>query len=168
MAYPTKVPDRHPQLPDLFVLKACNAINSLIDATLKLNLSNLHLHLTYLTLMSCHQEIQVDLMYQIQIMVYEFHFFFQIDQKEYLIAQLLLDDLWQSILHRTMHEFDFGTLASWYCSGCSLHWTEINNRLISQIPQCTCPIYHNIPLWNRIVHISVPKWCIVGYGTGAL
>ena len=38
----------------------------------------------------------------------------------------------------------------------------------SQIPQCTCPISHNTPLWNRNVHISVPMWCTVGYGTGAL
>ena len=42
------------------------------------------------------------------------------------------------------------------------------NWPISQIPQCTCPTSHNAPLWNRNVHISVPKWCIVGYGTGAL
>ena len=40
--------------------------------------------------------------------------------------------------------------------------------LISQIPQCTCLISHNAPHWNRNEHISVPMWCIVGYGTGAL
>ena len=42
------------------------------------------------------------------------------------------------------------------------------NCPILQIPQCTCPISYNTPYWNRNVHISVPKWCIVGYGTGAL
>ena len=30
----------------------------------------------------------------------------------------------------------------------------------------TCPKPHNSPLRNRNVHISVPVWCIVGYGTG--
>ena len=29
-------------------------------------------------------------------------------------------------------------------------------------------ISHNAPFWNRNVHISVTKWCIVGYGTVAL
>ena len=37
-----------------------------------------------------------------------------------------------------------------------------------QTPQCTCPISHNAPHWNRNKHISVPKWCIVGYETVAL
>ena len=31
------------------------------------------------------------------------------------------------------------------------------------LPQCTCPEFHNAPFWNRNVHISVTKWCIVGY-----
>ena len=39
---------------------------------------------------------------------------------------------------------------------------------LSQTPQCIRQIFHNAPLFNRIVHISVTKWCIVGYGTGAL
>ena len=30
------------------------------------------------------------------------------------------------------------------------------------------PISHNASHWNRNVHISVPMWFIVGYGTGAL
>ena len=29
-------------------------------------------------------------------------------------------------------------------------------------------ISRNAPLWNRNVHISLTKWCIVGYGTGDL
>ena len=44
----------------------------------------------------------------------------------------------------------------------------IFNRPNLQIPQCNCPIFHKTPLWNRNVYISVSKWCIVGYGTGAL
>ena len=39
---------------------------------------------------------------------------------------------------------------------------------ISQIPLCIWQISHNAPFCNRNVHISVTKWCIVGYGTGAL
>ena len=50
-------------------------------------------------------------------------------------------------------------------SSWSLMWQQWT---IALILQCTCPISHNAPLWNRNVHISVPKWCIVGYGTGAL
>ena len=42
------------------------------------------------------------------------------------------------------------------------------NRSHYQRPQGTRHISHNAPLWNRNVHISVPKWCIVGYGRGAL
>ena len=44
------------------------------------------------------------------------------------------------------------------------------NRSISQIPQCISQISHNAPFCNRMcthVHISVTKWCIVGYGAGA-
>ena len=41
------------------------------------------------------------------------------------------------------------------------------NRPISQIPQCIKQLSHNAPFCN-IVHISVTKWCIVGYGTDAL
>ena len=43
----------------------------------------------------------------------------------------------------------------------------VNNRPVSQIPQCICPILCITSYWSRIVHISVPKWCFVGYGTGA-
>ena len=32
----------------------------------------------------------------------------------------------------------------------------------------TSPISHNMPFCIRNVHISVTKWCIVGYGNGAL
>ena len=42
------------------------------------------------------------------------------------------------------------------------------NRAVSQIPQCTSPILHNAPFCNRNVHISVTKWCIVGYLSNAL
>ena len=35
-----------------------------------------------------------------------------------------------------------------------------------QIPQCIWMISHNESFCNRNVHISVTKWCIVGYGTG--
>ena len=41
------------------------------------------------------------------------------------------------------------------------------NRPISQIPQCIKQLSHNAPFCN-IVHISVTKWYIVGYGTDAL
>ena len=48
------------------------------------------------------------------------------------------------------------------------------NRLISQIPQCTSPISHNVPLCNRnvhtcahffykMVHCGISVWCIVGF-----
>ena len=40
------------------------------------------------------------------------------------------------------------------------------NGPTNQITQRLCPISHNTPHWNRYVHFSVPKWCIVGYGTG--
>ena len=33
----------------------------------------------------------------------------------------------------------------------------------AEIPQCISPISHNAPFCNRNVHISVTKWCIVGY-----
>ena len=39
---------------------------------------------------------------------------------------------------------------------------------ILQIPQCICPISRNAPHWNGNVPTSVPKWCIIGYGIGAL
>ena len=45
-------------------------------------------------------------------------------------------------------------------------WTQ--NRSISQVSQCIRQMSHNAPFCNRNVHISVTKWCIVGYGTGAL
>ena len=41
-------------------------------------------------------------------------------------------------------------------------------RPISQIPECICAISHNITFYNRNVHISVTKWCIVGYSSDAL
>ena len=43
-----------------------------------------------------------------------------------------------------------------------------SNRSNSLILQFTCFKSHNAPHWNRNVYISVPKWCIVGYGIGAL
>ena len=39
------------------------------------------------------------------------------------------------------------------------------SRQIGSIPQYTCPISHNTPHWNRNVHVSVPKWCIVDMGS---
>ena len=42
------------------------------------------------------------------------------------------------------------------------------NRPISQIPQCIGAVSHNAPFCNRNVHISVTKWCIVGYLFDAL
>ena len=39
----------------------------------------------------------------------------------------------------------------------------IQNRPVSQIPQCTSPVSHNASFCNRNVHISVTKWCIVEY-----
>ena len=42
------------------------------------------------------------------------------------------------------------------------------NRPFSQIPQCTIPLSHNAPLCNRNGHISVTKWCIVGYFSDVL
>ena len=42
---------------------------------------------------------------------------------------------------------------------------------ISKIPKCNWQISHDAPFHNKsvnmCVHISVSKWCIVGYGTGA-
>ena len=50
-------------------------------------------------------------------------------------------------------------------------WINLTNS-VAQITQCTSSISHNAPFCNRNVHthvdISVTKWCIVGYGTGAL
>ena len=41
------------------------------------------------------------------------------------------------------------------------------NRPILQIPECICAISQNVPFCNRnvhmCVHISVTKWCIMGY-----
>ena len=42
----------------------------------------------------------------------------------------------------------------------------LRERPNSQIPKYACPISHNTPIRNRNVHISVPKWCIVGYHSG--
>ena len=48
---------------------------------------------------------------------------------------------------------------------------SLNNRQISQIPQCIWQTYHNAPfhreIWTHEKN-SVAKWCIMGYGTGAL
>ena len=50
----------------------------------------------------------------------------------------------------------------------NIHESLLVNKPILEIPQCTCSISHNTPHWNRNEHISVPKWCVVGYRTGAL
>ena len=42
------------------------------------------------------------------------------------------------------------------------------NRTISHIPKCTCPISHNTPNWDKNMYFSVAKWYIVGYETGGL
>ena len=36
------------------------------------------------------------------------------------------------------------------------------NKPVAQIPQCTCPISHNVPFCSKNVHIYVSKCCIVG------
>ena len=41
-------------------------------------------------------------------------------------------------------------------------------RPTSQIRQCIRQISHDAPFCNRNVHISVAKWCIMGYRTGSL
>ena len=50
----------------------------------------------------------------------------------------------------------------------SLHCCD---RPISQIPECICVISHSATFCNRMctyVHISVTKWCIVGYLSDAM
>ena len=58
-------------------------------------------------------------------------------------------------------------------------WPEVahylgNNTVVSSLSvdpshkSTMHPISHNTPFCNRSVYISVTKWCIVGYGTGAL
>ena len=46
--------------------------------------------------------------------------------------------------------------------------SQCHNRPGAQIPQCTSPISHNVPFFNRNVYISVKKWCIVRYSTNTL
>ena len=51
---------------------------------------------------------------------------------------------------------------------CNLYWP---NRPISQIPECYCAISQYatfVPEMCTCVHISVTKWCIVGYLSDAL
>ena len=50
------------------------------------------------------------------------------------------------------------------------HILSHHNRPMSQIPQCMRQISHNAPFYNRNVqvHISVIKWCILGYRAGTL
>ena len=50
----------------------------------------------------------------------------------------------------------------------SMHSFNSICNVWGSIPQCACRVSHNAPRWNRSMHISVPKWCIVGYGTAAL
>ena len=51
----------------------------------------------------------------------------------------------------------------------SSFWCSLgSNRPISQIPECICAISHNATFCNRNVHISVTKWCIMGYVCDAL
>ena len=56
--------------------------------------------------------------------------------------------------------------------GWELQWEENpGKRPVTQISQCASPISHNAAFVTEIcthVHISVTKWCIAGYGTGAL
>ena len=58
----------------------------------------------------------------------------------------------------------------WNIPQCTCHISHNTPCWHRNIPQCTCPLSHNTPSWNRNVniYISVPAWCIVGYGTGAL
>ena len=53
----------------------------------------------------------------------------------------------------------------WACIICYVYCA---NRHVAQIPQCTSFVSHNAPFCNRNVHISVTKWCIVGYLSTAL
>ena len=73
--------------------------------------------------------------------------------------------------------FVHGTTAvlSWHVQKFVAIWwptTELKQqKIVSEIGPClTNPIMHqsHIPQRTTLVHISVPKWCIVGYGTGAL
>ena len=48
-------------------------------------------------------------------------------------------------------------------------WDNVENltgvtEIKAQISQCTCSISRNAPHWNRNVHISAPRGCIVSYG----
>ena len=45
------------------------------------------------------------------------------------------------------------------------NWVMHHNTPISQIPQCIRHVSHSV---QKYVHMSVTKWGIVGYGTGAL
>ena len=42
------------------------------------------------------------------------------------------------------------------------------NGPLSRVPRCTCPISCSAPPRDRDVCISVPVWCVVGCGRGAL
>ena len=62
-----------------------------------------------------------------------------------------------------------------YFSGvCHWHLSQsqyYSNGPVTQIPQCKSPISHNAPFVTEMctcVHISVTKWCIVGYMPDAL
>ena len=58
--------------------------------------------------------------------------------------------------------------------GCSSQnhnkWSVFSHvyRSIAQVQQYTWQISNNAPFCNRNVHISVTKWCVVGYGTSTL
>ena len=46
--------------------------------------------------------------------------------------------------------------------------SPIDIILVPQIPQYIIQISHNAPFCNRNMHISVTKWCIMGYMCDAL
>ena len=41
------------------------------------------------------------------------------------------------------------------------------SEIYLQIPQCTCPISHNVPFWTEM-YTSLFEWCIGEYRIGAL
>ena len=46
-------------------------------------------------------------------------------------------------------------------------WPD-HDKPLAQIPWCTSLVSHNAPFCNRNVHLSVTKWCIIGYLSSAL
>ena len=81
--------------------------------------------------------------------------------------------MWNNIIPRSRFRFSVSIWNFIYTS--SQHCCrDTTNRLILQIPQCTCPISHNAPFGTEMctfqfwmVHCGILDRYIVGYGTGA-